>query len=258
LNGPQSLRAAGNALVYWQRRQAVNANNLANTETPGFRAQRVFAEVLRDGVPRVGTVTDPRAGDLRQTSAPLDLALEGEGRFVVQTADGEKLVRSGSFSLDADGRIVDVNGDALMGSGGPLVLPPGPVEIDTRGGVSVAGERVGQIRVVRGAGAGDGGRGAAAPDGFDSSASQGAGLLSGGPSSNPAPGSGAPGSSTADEIDPSQVMMRQGYLEGSNVSALDSLVEMTVIQRSFQAVQNSVRTIDSVMDTVANRLGRMG
>jgi flagellar basal-body rod protein FlgF len=252
LNGPQSLRAAGNALVYWQRRQAVNANNLANTETPGFRAQRVFAEVLRDGVPRVGTVTDPRAGDLRQTRAPLDLALEGEGRFVVQTTDGEKLVRSGSFSLDADGRIVDVNGNALLGSGGPLVLPPGPVEIDTRGGVSVAGERVGQIRVVREAGTGDRGRGAATPGGFDSAASQAAGRLSGGP------GSGVSGTSTADEIDPNEVMIRQGYLEGSNVSALDSLVEMTVIQRSFQAVQNSVRTIDSVMDTVANRLGRMG
>jgi len=248
-SGPGSLRAAGNALVYWQRRQEVNANNLANTETPGFRAERVFAELLETGVPRLGTVTDPRGGDLRQTRAPLDLALEGSGHFVVQGPDGERLVRSGSFSLDGEGQIVDSNGYPLLGSNGPLVLPPGPVEIDARGGVTVAGERVGSIRVVR------------ESDSASRPAGGRAAQRSGPVPDSVVPDSVVPAAGAARshaEVDTDQIMIRQGYLEGSNVSALDSLVEMTVIQRSFQAVQNSVRTIDSVMDTVANRLGRVG
>jgi flagellar basal-body rod protein FlgG len=54
------------------------------------------------------------------------------------------------------------------------------------------------------------------------------------------------------------VVVRQGYLEGSNVSTLDALIEMTSIQRSHQAVQNSVRTLDATLETIVNRLGRIG
>ena len=66
-------------------------------------------------------------------------------------------------------------------------------------------------------------------------------------------GAGEVGDPVPEEL----IDVRQGFLEGSNVSALDSLIEMTTIQRSYEAVQNSVRTLDSVMETVANRLGRV-
>lgn len=185
----------------------------------------------------MGTVVDPREGDLSRTGGPLDLALEGPGRFVVETPTGEKLVRSGAFALDGDGRIVDEEGNTLLGSNGPLLLPPGPVTIDTRGGVSVAGERVGRLRVVRGD----------APVGADAA---GAPMRAG-------PAAAAPRGGALEELPEEVVTVRQGYIEGSNVSTLDSLIEMTTIQRSFQSVQNSVRAIDSMMDTVANRLGRV-
>lgn len=235
MSGPPSLRAAGHALIYWQQRQEVNANNLANADTPGFRASRVFSEVLRGGLPSVGTSTDHRAGELRRTGGPLDLALVGDGRFVVETLDGERPVRSGSFSLDADGRIVDTEGNALLGLNGPLILPPGPVEIDDRGNVTVNGERVGRLRVVRG------------------------GDQAAGRSTVPGTGTGVEMASARalEDLPDQEVTIRQGYIEGSNVSALDSLVEMTTIQRSFEAVQSSVRAIDAMMGTVANRIGRI-
>lgn len=243
MSGPPSLRAAGHALMYWQRRQEVNANNLANVETAGFRAERVFAEATAGGVPALGTVVDPRAGSLRETGGPLDLALEGPGRFVVETPEGAQLLRSGSFALDPDGRIVDDRGYPLMGVGGALVLPPGPVRIDNRGVVTVADEEVGRLRIVR----------EVEVDRNDAARGGGVG----------GPGRGSPRDDTfaamesLDEVPASQVTVRQGYMEGSNVSALESLIEMTTIQRSFEAVQNSVRAIDSMMDTVANRIGRV-
>lgn len=244
--GPEGLRAAGHALLYWQRRQEVNTHNLANAETAGYRARRVFAEMLEGGIPSVGTRTDERVGELRQTGAPLDLALAGEGHFVVETPNGEKLVRSGSFTLDPEGRIVDATGNALLGTTGPLVVPPGPVEIDARGGVTVDGEQVGRLRIVGEPESpvplpgeevlpGDRGEGDAA--------------------SAPTRGQGA--GELPDELPVESIFVRQGYLEESNVSALDSLIEMTTIQRSFEAVQTSVRAIDSIMETVANRIGRV-
>ena len=229
--------------MYWQRRQEVNANNLANVETAGFRAERVFSEILPGGVPALGTVMDPRAGELRETAGPLDIALQGEGHFAVETVEGTKLVRSGSFTLDADGRVVDASGNPLLGTSGPLVLPPGPVEIDASGVVTVAGERVGRLRVVRA-----------------NEQANARGVEGGAPVSS-ARGSLRDGvlvdESALTDIPEAAVRVRQGFLEGSNVNALDSLIEMTTIQRSFEAVQRSVTTIDSMMETISNRLGRV-
>ncbi len=243
MSGPESLRAAGRALGYWQQRQEVNAHNLSNVETPGFRARRVFAEMLEGGLPRLGTVEDRRSGELRQTGSPLDLALGGEGSFVVQTDVGDQLVRSGSFTLDESGQIVDAHGRPLLGEGGPIVLPPGPVEIDARGRVSVAGETIGRLRVVRQATDPEG-------NGETARAASSVGDVDG-------PASSSDGAARTEALGEEEVIVRQGYLEGSNVSALDSLIEMTTIQRSFEAVQNSVQAIDSIMETVANRLGRL-
>lgn len=258
--GPGGLRAAGHALLYWQRRQEINAHNLANAETAGFQARRVFAEVLEGGVPSVGIRVDGRAGALTKTGAPLDLALAGEGSFVVRTAEGEEPVRSGSFSLDADGRVVDAAGNALLGVNGPLILPPGPVEIDARGTVTVAGEEVGRLRVVQGRldGLGEVGRRFGLPGG-DTSGDEGlapppVGDRAAAGSDVSAAAARSPG---VRDMPGELGHVRQGFIEESNVSALDALIEMTTIQRSFEAVQTSVRTIDSVMETVSNRIGRV-
>lgn len=229
--GPESLRAAGHALSYWQRRAEVVTHNLANAETAGFRGQRVFTEMMSDGVPRVGTRTDERPGALRQTGGPLDLAIRGEGWFVVRSDEGESLIRTGSFTLDRDGRVVDPRGRELMAENGPLILPEGPVEVDAQGRVMVAGVDVGRLRME---------------------------------TADPAALQAAPGRdgraelrATGAEVPLESRSIRQGYLEDSNVQPLESMVELGVVQRSFDAVQNSVRVLDEILDTAVNRIGRV-
>src|SRR5687768_4258748 len=103
------IRAAS-ALYYWQRRQEIAANNLPNSETTDFKAERVFARVMGDAIPVADTTTDRTAGSLSTTEQPLDLAFADDAFFVVETPNGERLTRGGSFTLDAEGRVVDARG----------------------------------------------------------------------------------------------------------------------------------------------------
>src|SRR5690606_7238775 len=141
------MTRAAHALHYYERRQEVLAHNLANADTAGFKAERVFAQLVGDALPAAATATDLSAGTLQVTGEPLDLALAGEGFFVVETAEGERLTRGGSFSLDADGRIVDANGNPLLGEGGPIVAAGGAVEVDGAGVVRVDGKEAGRLRI---------------------------------------------------------------------------------------------------------------
>jgi flagellar basal-body rod protein FlgF len=229
------------ALRYWQHRQQVSTHNLANVETTGFQAKRVFSTLTASGTPALGTTVDERRGAVRETGSPLDLTVVGGGRLVVRSEAGEEYVRSGSFALDGSGQVIDERGRRLLAENGSLVLPPGPVEIDAGGNVSVAGERVARLRIDRTSAA-------AAPDSTDNLRPRVEGR-----SAEPVQD---PGEARAPEED--VMVVRQGYLEGSNVSALDALVELTTIQRSYEAVLGSVRTMDATLETIANRLGRVG
>ena len=114
----------------------------------GFKAGRVFARMM-GALPMPDAATDWRAGSLKPTGAPLDLALEGNGFFVVATPAGERLTRGGSFRLDDAGHLVDANGNTLLGEDGPLTvpLPHDFIEIDVDGAVRAAGKGVGRLRI---------------------------------------------------------------------------------------------------------------
>lgn len=223
------MRAAARALAYWERRQEVASNNVANTETPGFKGQRVFAQLLEEAGPVAGVTNDLSAGSLRQTGRPLDVALEGDGFLVVEAEDGELLRRGGSLSLDAAGVLVDGGGRPVLGESGVLVIPPGEVQVERDGRILVDGGEVGRLRVER-----------AAPESLTRVTT---GLWS---------------SDARERLDADEVTVRQGSLEESNVAALDGLVEMLEVQRNYAAIQKSVTTLDGVLDTVANRIGRVG
>jgi flagellar basal-body rod protein FlgF len=83
------LRDAGRAMAYWELRQEVASHNVANASTPGYKGQRVFAELL-DGLasPRPVVRDDLSAGPIRDTGRPLDLAMEGDGFLVVDGPGG--------------------------------------------------------------------------------------------------------------------------------------------------------------------------
>ena len=114
--------------------QAVNANNLANASTVGFRRDLVEAQTLylRGAGEQTraynvvgGTGTDFRQGAIEQTGRDLDIAINGPGWFAVQARDGgEALTRRGDFRVDEFGQLVNGAGETLIGDAGPIALPP--------------------------------------------------------------------------------------------------------------------------------------
>src|SRR5438045_2276491 len=91
------MDSAASALRYWERKQEVVSNNLANVSTDGFKAQHVFARLL-DGVRPVAEATsDLSTGNLKETGNAMDVSIDGPGFFVVQTPNGERYTRGGSL-----------------------------------------------------------------------------------------------------------------------------------------------------------------
>ena len=145
LNG---IRNAARTLVNYQRLQNVLANNLANVSTDGFKADFFRLELAGNGTtPVPATALDLRQGALRDTGRMLDVALEGDGFLVVQTAAGERLTRGGPLRLDAGGMLVDAQGDQVMGKDGPIVITGASTVIGTDGVVKVDGVEVGILRL---------------------------------------------------------------------------------------------------------------
>ena len=231
MSGPiNGMKQAASAMRYLERRQEVVANNLANVDTHGFKGERVFARMLGDGMgPVADTTTDRRAGALKQTGAPLDIAIGGEGFLVVETPQGERLTRGGSFRLDDEGRIVDPRGNFLLSEGGPLTVQGGTVEVDSAGKILVDGREIGTLRVED------------VPPGSELLHEEGTLFLATEPTASVADG---------------DRRIRQGHLEDSNVSSIDSLVDMISIQRAYSAAQKTMVTLDDIRGTIANELGK--
>ena len=117
------------------REMQVVANNIANLSTTGFRAEGVvFAEHVRSLGPGEDSLSMAHAsarhvynaqGALSQTGSPFDLAIEGEGYFLIETPEGERLTRAGHFVTDPNGELVTPDGYRLLDAGGaPVFVPP--------------------------------------------------------------------------------------------------------------------------------------
>lgn len=223
------LIRAAKSLHYWERRQEIAANNLANSETTGFKKERVFARIMGDQMPVADTMTDLSGGALSHTGEPLDLALADEAFFVVQTPEGNRLSRGGSFTLDSQNRIVDSRGNPLLGDGGEIVLPNGSVDISAQGVVRVDGNQVAQLRVQT------------VPQGTQLEHVEGSMFVQ---------------DANAVDQPAAERQVKQGHLEASNVNTVESLVDMIAIQRNFSAVQRAVVTLDEIRGTISNELGK--
>ena len=165
------------------RTQALDtaAANLANAETPGYRAEREFFRSVLLGPDGPGSQFDSQLGEtvnnygllggdrlsmaqgaLEQTGNPLDLAIEGQGFFMVQTPQGLRYTRDGSFRRAQSGQLVTQAGEPVLSPASqPIVIPPGEVAVGADGTVSVAGGTVGgggSLHLSRGNGADPRGR----------------------------------------------------------------------------------------------------
>jgi flagellar basal-body rod protein FlgF len=235
-------------LVAQTRAAAVTANNVANADTPGFRAARpLFGTVLerqRDAaVPQGGrdlafsqdraTWREPAPGPISRTGNPLDLALPNpQGFFVVETPRGERYTRAGHFALDTDGQVVDVEGHALLDTNGrPIRVAQGESRIEVLGDGTLRTESgpAGTIRVVRFSDVqqlqAEGDRLYAAPPALQPETIERPGLV-------------------------------QGAVEGSNVRPVIELTRMTDEMREFQFVSQMAEREGERLGTAVDRILR--
>ncbi len=158
---------AASRLIAQQRAMDVTANNIANANTPGYRAERLqFADWIDPqantaAVPggRGITYTQDRAtyresqpGTLTHTANPFDLALTGNGYFTVNTANGPRLTRDGRFGLMPDGTIANSAGNAVLDSSGkPIQIAPTDTRISISGDGSISSENgpLGKVGIVQ-------------------------------------------------------------------------------------------------------------
>ncbi|NOX38044.1 MAG: flagellar basal-body rod protein FlgF [Calditrichaeota bacterium] len=223
-----------------QRRLEIAANNLANSNTIGFKKEKIYfrqliQEVLDPGndenrMPGV-TETDFSEGVLKQTNNPLDVAIVGEGFFVIETDEGELYTRNGNFTLDADGRLITQNGYPVATDGGEMQLIGQSVQITEHGEIVMDGQIVGRLRIVT----------------FDDPR-----LLQRVQSTYFAAGEATPIELTENEIN-----LRTGYLETSNVNPLDELLEMIEVNRLYELGQKSIKAQDETLEKLINQAGRL-
>lgn len=218
------------------RSQQVHANNLANLDTAGFRASMEVATNQQLGgygyddrhmSSMQADMVSTRAGTVRETGRPLDVAIGGQGYLAVQSGDGEAYTRSGEIEIGPDGAL-SVHGHPLLGEGGPIVLPQHTaVEVGTDGTISVLTEGAKQMQVV---------------DRLRLVNATGAELTK-----NEAglivsrDGGNLP-------TDPN-VKVRPRALEGSNVSAVEEMVATMSLNRSFEVQMRLFKASDSMNET---------
>lgn len=221
------------------REVGVIAHNIANSDTTGFRREGVlFSEYVKrlDGGAQSLSMatgntwmTDMSQADVAYTGGNYDLAIEGQGFFLIETDQGQRLTRAGSFTPNAEGELVTSQGHRLLDEGGGAVVIPAiarAVAVGTDGTVSADGQPVARIGLWQ------------ATDPV-SMVHQAGTLFS------------------ANGVEPVEGgLIRQGYLEGSNVDALTEMARMIEVQRAYELGQSFLEREDERIRNVVQILGR--
>ena len=215
------------------------AADLANVGTAGYKTERDakfaserdrFTAALDSAVDVApgGTKIDFRAGTITNTGRDLDVALKSNGFFVVETPNGPRYTRNGAFTRDSEGTLTTMDGNAVMGEGGPITLTSGAISVSEDGTVRSGATIAGKLQIV------DFAEGELERDG-------GARFR-------------AVGGAAPTEMEGRVV---SGALEQSNVSVVDRMVALTEINRGFEALQRGVSVLFNDIDSRAiSELGR--
>lgn len=218
-----TLDAISRSLSADVRAVSTVSHNVANLNTPGFRAGRVVADFGATLAPRI--VFDLSDGPLTPTGRPLDVALRGRGFFMIERDGAVLLSRAGDFRLDAQGRLVNPAGDLVLGESGPIQLGTEAVQIGADGSLRSGDRALDRLRIVDVA---DPGRLLPAADG---------------------------GYAYDGGIAPWGGSVVQGAIERANVDAAVETVRLMELTRHAESVQRAISIYDKAMDTGINRLG---
>jgi flagellar basal-body rod protein FlgF len=227
----RGLYIAASGMLTEQIRQDQIANDLANSATPGYKADRTaqsqFGELLLSNSATGAVVgaqstavqvdaieTDFSPKPSRDTGEPLDFAIAGEGFFGVRTSQGVRYTRNGQFTVSPQGLLVTAQGDPVLGRGGRTLRVGPDGRVDPRA-----------LEVVR----------------LESARKEGDNLVSGTPAGSAGVG-----------------QVRAGALEASGSDAARSMVDMIASLRAFEAGQRVIHTIDETLAKAATQVGSVG
>ena len=229
----RGLYIAASGMLAEQTRQDQIANDLANASTPGYKAdtsvQSSFGSMLLEntatgqvvgplgmGAQITRVVTDMSPAPLKQTDEPLDVALDGQGFFTVQTPQGTRWTRDGQFVVDGGGRLTTANGFPVLDNAGRQITVGGPdgMTIAADGTITRGGRTIATLGVAS----------------LTNPVKQGDTLFNGTAGPKPA-----------------ATVVRQGYLEGSGIDPTTAMVDMITSLRTFESDQKAVTSIEETL-----------
>ncbi|EIW15956.1 MULTISPECIES: flagellar basal-body rod protein FlgF [Pelosinus] len=245
----RGLYTAASGMLAEAERIDVTSNNLANANTAGFKKDvavtKDFANILitrvNDGdeapaIGRMGTgvivdevATTYTGGSIRTTGNAFDLAIEGRGFFAVQTPQGLRYTRNGTFAKSIRNQLVTSDGYQVLGENGPIVIDGNKMSVDGNGRVIVDNEVVGQLRMEEFADE-------------KQLSKEGSSLF--------AAAQGA-------QVQPAAGSVIQGALEMSNVNVVGEMVNLITNYRSYEINAKVVRSHDDLLGKAANDIAKL-
>ncbi|MBL1241457.1 MAG: flagellar basal-body rod protein FlgF [OCS116 cluster bacterium] len=241
-----AIRIGLSQQVALKRQLNTVANNLANMNTAGFKVENlIMQEYIMPGasmpghsagsnylsyVADTGLKRDFTTGPMQTTDNPLDVAINGEGWFTIETPNGDRYTRDGHFSLDADGQLVTISGFPVMVNGETIRFEPGEIDI------SIAKD--GMVSTNQGE------RGRLDISVFNNQhllQKDGANLFS----------------SPERAQRPDNVMVAQGVIEKSNVNPVLQITKMIEVQRAYERSANMIEKMSELKTSSINKLAQV-
>jgi len=204
------------------------AHNLANVSTAGFKRRcNAFSKSLEAQDPEsyspgtidLNSVFDFTQGNLVETGRSLDFALHGKGFFVIETPEGPRYTRNGTFQTNQNSQIVDSLGRIVAGQAGPITIPVNfgisQLNVANDGTISAGEITIGKFRLID----------------FNDNENK---LLPTGDSCYQMP------DPNIQPVEAQNIIVKQGYQEASNVQIIDELVDMILVSRLYEANMDSI------------------
>ncbi len=238
---------AASGMLMNQRRLNAVSNNIANQSTPGYQAKKVIGTTFENELIRqqngenirIGggvwtSVTSEESidftqGSLKETDRPYDVALNGNGFFVIQGEGQEYLTRNGNFDRDNEGYLILRGVGRVLGDNGPIRVDNGFFRIGSTGGVfSENGQMLGMLRIVE-------------PENYNTLVQNDNGTY------------GA-GEGQIKRVYPG---VQQGWQEQSNVDLSREMTDAMEIQRAFQSCGRAISIVDQMNQKTASEIGKI-
>jgi flagellar basal-body rod protein FlgF len=247
----RGLYTGASGMLAAQTQSETIADNVANIRTPGYKAEeasnKAFPSMLLERTSSIGGISENTPlgsigagvvvdqitrmnvqGVLQTTDISTDLALTSNGYFAVETPNGERYTRNGSFQLNSDGMLQTAEGFPVLGENGPIGPLTKEFTVSPDGRITDQGQDRGQLRIVE----------------IPEEAIQ------------------REGQSLYSSIQPVQVLggdagIQQGAVEGSNVDLSGQMVKMITVMRAYEANQKVIQTQDATLEKAVNEIGKI-